>query len=111
MSDFKDNPKLRNIYLAILDNMKATWEKTGRVSGGYYKYWDKYSTGCGINKAHIIANEIIKQKYPQYFTSPTRSNKDLIGALDKYYKKSREIEMNKDFEHPHYKHIHSKTYD
>lgn len=111
MSDFKDNPKLRNVYLAILDNMKATWEKTGKVGGVSYKYWDKYQQGCGINKAHIIANEIIKRKHPEYFT-PTnkKSNKDLIDDLDYFYKKAREIELKKSFEHPDYKHVHSKEY-
>ena len=86
-------------YYDIYNNIKAKFEKTGYIGKKKYDRWD----GLADQRAHQIALSYVNKRN-------TRTNKDLIDDLDHYYKKSREIELKKSFEHPDYKHVHSKEY-
>lgn len=91
-------------YYEIMKNLKAEWERTGKVRGKKYQYWDKHSSGDAIHHAHQIAKSIEKSRY----TSKQRSNQDLQAELAAFYDKTRKENM---FNHPDYKHVHGNEYD
>ena len=83
-------------YYTIYNNLRNKFDKTGYVGRQKYIKWE----GEADRKAHQIALSYIKS-----------SNKKLIDDLDYFYKKTRDIEMNKSFNHPDYIHVHGKEYD
>lgn len=87
------------VYYDVYNNIKANFEKTGRINGKAYSKWE----GLADQRAHAIAKSIANKR--------SRTNKDLLDELDYYYKKAKEVELKKSFEHPDYKHVHSNEYD
>lgn len=87
-------------YYEIMKNLKAKFEKTGKVGRKKYSIWDAgHSSGDAVHHAHNIAMRIIKDR--------THKNKELLDDLEYYLKKSRDVES---FNHPDYKHVH-ENYD
>ena len=82
-------------YYDIYNNIKAKFEKTGFVGKQKYDRW----AGPADQKAHMIAKNYVDKR--------KRTNKELIDDLKYYYQKTLERES---FNHPDYKHIHSKEY-
>lgn len=108
MSDFKDDPKLEKIFLTILDNIRAQYEKTGKINGSKYDRWEHAKP-----KAWQVANAIMRKRHPEYFKRTkssymSRENKDILAALDDYHRKTR---LYNSFNHPDYKHMHGFGYD
>lgn len=112
-SDFKDNPKLRKVYLAIINNIKSSWYKNkGKIGKRHYDYWDNNSLEDGVHRAHRIANSIIARKHPEYF-SKNKISKTSISDIDKeeldyYYNELEKYNRYKDFNNPDYNHVHNK---
>ena len=91
---------MSKVYYDVYNNIKANFEKTGRINGKAYSRWE----GLADQRAHVIAKSYVKGRVDK----KNRSNQDLLADLDKYYKKTREMET---FNHPDYKHIHGNGYD
>lgn len=86
------------VYYDVYNNIKAKFERNGGYIGKTkYLRWQ----GAADQRAHQIAKSYVDKR---------QSNKTLADKLDYYYQKSKEIEMNKSFNHPDYKHVHSKEY-
>lgn len=91
-------------YYEIMKNLKAKFEKTGKVGRKKYSYWDDgRPEGNAVNHAHNIAQRIIKDRQKK----KVNSNKELLDDLNDYLKKTRETQS---FNHPDYKHVHN-NYD
>lgn len=89
-------------YYDIYNNLKAKFEKTGKVAGRLYTKWD----GPADQRAHMIALNYINKR-----GISKKNNQELIQSLGDYYKKTRELELERSFNHPDYKHIHGNDYD
>ena len=87
------------VYYDVYNNIRANFEKTSKINGKVYSKWE----GSADQRAHEIAKSIVDKR--------NRANKDLLDELNYYYKKVKEIELKKSFEHPDYKHVHGEGYD
>ena len=87
-------------YYEIYNNIKTKFEKTGKVAGKRYMRWE----GPADQRAHMIAKSYVDGRTDK----KNRTNQELLADLDRYYKKTRELET---FNHPDYKHVHGNGYD